>query len=68
MTRQEVDALRGADSLALLRQLVRVGLVAVQRGDSSQKEASYGTTARFLREMGLRNLDDLPRIQDLQRL
>jgi len=68
VTRQEVDALRGADSLALLRQLVRVGLVAVQRGDSSQKEACYGTTTRFLREMGLRNLDDLPRIQDLQRL
>jgi segregation and condensation protein B len=68
VTRQEVDALRGADSLALLRQLVRVGLVAVQRGDSSQKEVSYGTTTRFLRELGLRNLDDLPRIQDLQRL
>lgn len=65
VTRQEVDALRGADSLALLRQLVRLGLVAVQRGDA---EAAYVTTPRFLRELNLKDLDDLPRIADLQRL
>jgi segregation and condensation protein B len=68
VTRQEVDSVRGADSLALLRQLVRLGLIAVQRGDAGQKDVSYGTTARFLRLFGLRNLDDLPRTQDLQKL
>jgi segregation and condensation protein B len=68
LTRQEVDSLRGADSLALLRQLVRLGLIAVQRADSSQQEVMYGTTARFLRLFGLRNLDDLPRTQDELRL
>jgi segregation and condensation protein B len=68
VTRQEVDALRGADSLALLRQLVRLGLIAVQRGEASQKDVSYGTTVRFLRLFGLRSLDDLPRTQDLQKL
>jgi segregation and condensation protein B len=68
VTRHEVDSLRGADSLALLRQLVRLGLVSVQRGDPAQKEVTYGTTARFLRLFRLRNLDDLPRMQDLQRL
>jgi segregation and condensation protein B len=68
VTRQEVDSLRGADSLALLRQLVRLGLIAVQRGDAAEKDVSYGTTARFLRLFGLRNLDDLPRTQDLQKL
>jgi segregation and condensation protein B len=67
VTRQEVDSLRGADSLALLRQLVRLGLIAVQRG-SSQSEVCYGTTARFLTLYGLRGLDDLPRTQDLQKL
>ena len=67
VTRQEVDSLRGADSLALLRQLVRLGLISVQRGDSPG-EVCYGTTTRFLNLFGLRSLDDLPRTQDLQRL
>ena len=68
VTRQEVDSLRGADSLALLRGLVRLGLIAVQRGEAAQKEVCYGTTARFLRLVGLRSLDDLPRTQDLQKI
>ncbi len=67
VTRQEVDSLRGADSLSLLRQLVRLGLVAVQRGEASQKDVCYGTTGRFLRLFGLRNLDDLPRPQDVRK-
>jgi segregation and condensation protein B len=68
-TKQEIDSLRGAESGALLRQLVRRGLIAVvQRGESSQREVSYGTTPRFLELFGIRNLDDLPRTQDLQKL
>jgi segregation and condensation protein B len=68
-TKQEIDSLRGAESGALLRQLVRRGLIAVvQRGEAQQREVSYGTTPRFLELFHLRNLDDLPRTQDLQRL
>jgi segregation and condensation protein B len=68
-TKQEVDSLRGADCGALLRQLVRRGLVAVvHRGEAAQREVSYGTTARFLELFRLRSLDDLPQTQDLQRL
>jgi segregation and condensation protein B len=68
-TKQEIDALRGADSGGLLRQLVRRGLVAVvQRGDQAQREVAYGTTQRFLNLFGLRSLDDLPQTQDLQKL
>jgi segregation and condensation protein B len=67
VTRQEVDSARGADSLSLLRQLVRLGLIAVQRG-GSEGEVHYGTTARFLSLYGLRGLDDLPRTQDLLKM
>lgn len=68
-TKQEIDSLRGGESGALLRQLVRRGLIAVvQRADATGREVSYGTTARFLELFGLKNLDDLPRTQDLQRL
>jgi segregation and condensation protein B len=67
-TKQEVDALRGAESGALLRLLVRHGLIAVVRGDASTKEVSYGTTAKFLEMFGLGSLEDLPRTQDLQQI
>lgn len=68
-TKQEIDSIRGAESGALLRQLVRRGLIAVvQRGDAGQKEVSYGTTAKFLHFFGLNSLDDLPQTQDLQQI
>jgi segregation and condensation protein B len=66
--KQEVDSLRGADSGAALRQLVRLGLVSLQRGAGGPREVCYGTTPRFLSLFKLRNLDDLPRTQDLQQM
>jgi segregation and condensation protein B len=68
ITRQDVEALRGAESASALRQLVRLGLVAVQRGESAQRAVEYSTTSRFLALFQLRSLDDLPRTQDLQKL
>jgi segregation and condensation protein B len=64
----EIDAVRGADSAAALRQLVRLGLVAVQRGQADQQEVSYSTTRRFLSLFDLGSLDDLPRTQDPERM
>jgi segregation and condensation protein B len=67
-TRQEIDSLRGADSGGVLRQLVRHGLVALQRGEDDGREVRYVTTQRFLDLFRLRSLDDLPQTQDLQRI
>jgi segregation and condensation protein B len=67
VTKPEVDSLRGGESGSLLRQLVRHGLVAVQR-TPGEKEVAYSTTARFLELFHLRSLDDLPQTQELQRL
>ncbi len=67
--KQEIDSLRGAESGALLRQLVRRGLIlVVQRAEAGTREVFYGTTPRFLELFGLRSLDDLPRTQDLQQI
>jgi segregation and condensation protein B len=66
-TREEIDALRGADSGGVLRQLLRHGLVSLQRLDGDS-ESRYVTTPRFLQLFGLTSLDDLPQTQDLQRL
>jgi segregation and condensation protein B len=69
VSRPEVEALRGADSAGPLRQLVRLGLIAVQRGGAQEsRDVAYGTTTRFLTLFQLRSLDDLPRTQDLQRM
>lgn len=66
IARSDIDGQRGSDSGALIRPLVRLGLIAALPG--KEKEPAYGTTARFLELFGLRSLDDLPRTGDLQLL
>jgi segregation and condensation protein B len=61
-TRADIDGKRGADSGAIIRQLVRLGLVAALPGPA------YGTTPRFLELFGLQSLDDLPQTLDLQQI
>jgi segregation and condensation protein B len=70
VTRAEIDSQRGSDSSALVRQLVRLGLIAVVGAAASapREEAEYVTTPRFLELFGLQSLDDLPRTDDLQLL
>ena len=63
----EVDAARGTDSGSILRQLVRLGLIAVQhRAEAGTREVRYGTTPRFLQLFGLTSLDELPRLGDTE--
>ncbi len=66
--RQEVESLRGSDSGGVLRQLVRLGLIAVHRDEENPRAVVYVTTARFLALFQLQSLEDLPRTQDLQQL
>jgi segregation and condensation protein B len=69
VAKAEVDAVRGTDSGSVLRQLVRLGLVAVQhRAESGSREVRYGTTPRFLQVFGLASLDELPRLGDTESL
>ncbi len=66
--KNEIDSLRGGESATALRQLVRLGLAAVQRGAADQQEALYHTTPRFLSAFHLRSLDDLPRTGEMHKL
>jgi chromosome segregation and condensation protein ScpB len=55
------------DSGAVLRQLVRLGLVAVaRRGEADDRHVCYGTAPRFLTLFKLSSLDELPRLGDTQ--
>ncbi|HYT71999.1 MAG TPA: SMC-Scp complex subunit ScpB [Gemmatimonadales bacterium] len=64
--RIEVDEIRGVDSGAVLDKLVERGLVeVVTRGEGLGRPLLYGTTARFLEVLGLSDLDELPRLEEL---
>jgi segregation and condensation protein B len=68
IVRSEIDSQRGHDSAAIVRQLVRLGLIVAEPPTASQTEPAYSTTPRFLELFGLQSLDDLPQTQDLQQI
>ncbi len=69
VTKAEVDNIRGNDSGTLLRQLVRRGLIQLAPlAGGEPNEVAYSTTPRFLEMFDLRNLDDLPKTHDLQKM
>jgi segregation and condensation protein B len=66
VTRADVDAVRGAPSAEILRNLVDVGWVqVVGHEDSLGRPKLYGTTRKFLQEFGIRRLADLPVVEGL---
>jgi segregation and condensation protein B len=68
VTRNEIDSLRGYESAGLVRQLVRLGLIKVEKPLPGNTAATFGTTQRFLELFALTSLDDLPKTADLQKL
>ena len=67
LTAEEVGQIRGKPSGSLLSQLVRRGLLRIERRDPKRRTPSYFTTDRFLELFDLESLDDLPQSEDLQR-
>jgi segregation and condensation protein B len=64
--RVEVDEIRGVDSGAVLDKLVERGLIEiVSRGEGLGRPLLYGTTPQFLEILGLKGLEDLPRLEEL---
>jgi segregation and condensation protein B len=67
LTQPEIDRLRNASSGGVLTQLVRRGLLRVERPDQKPREPIFHTTDKFLELFGLESLDDLPQSQDPER-
>jgi segregation and condensation protein B len=63
----EIDAIRSKPSGGLLNQLVRRGLISLERTTEKPRKVLYRTTLRFLELFGLESLDDLPRSQEMER-
>jgi segregation and condensation protein B len=66
--KSEVDAIRGAVSGAILRQLLKHGLLFAERRADGSRDLLYTTTTRFLTLFQLQTLEDLPQTQELERL
>ena len=65
--RADVEAIRGVDCGPIVRRLLDLSLVRiVKRDESLGRPILYGTTRRFLEEFGLRSIQDLPSIHELQ--
>ncbi len=64
--RLEVDEIRGVDSEAVIDKLLERGLVEVaSRGEGLGRPLLYGTTPQFLEILGLKGLEELPRLDEL---
>ncbi len=65
VTRQGVNAVRGVNSEGVISSLVEKGLVREVGRDRAQGNAViYGTTRTFLEKFGLRDLDELPPLEE----
>ena len=68
VTVQAIDAIRGVDSAPIIRQLQRRNLIEQAEPDAAGvRSAGLRTTKRFLQLFHLNTLDDLPRVQDLEK-
>ncbi|MGB8854587.1 MAG: SMC-Scp complex subunit ScpB [Pirellulales bacterium] len=66
VTRAEIEAIRGAGSEELLRQLLERDLVSIGgRAEELGRPNVYVTTRRFLAVFGLARIEDLPPIESL---
>ena len=64
--RLEIDEIRGVDSSAVIDKLLDRGLIeVVTRGEGLGRPLLYGTTPQFLEMLGLKDLSELPRLEEL---
>ena len=69
VTRVEVEAIRGVDSGGVLHTLLERDLVTIRgRSKVVGRPLLYGTTGEFLSYFGLRDLAELPRVEELKAL
>jgi len=67
ITRVEIEQVRGVDAAGVLDTLLRFNLVrVVGRKEAVGRPLLYGTTREFLEHFGLKNLEDLPTLEELK--
>ncbi len=67
LSAEQIGAVRGKPSSAVLAQLVHRGLLRIERLPGKRRTVQYFTTDRFLQLFGLQTLADLPQSEELDR-
>ena len=67
LSAEQIGAVRGKPSGAVLSQLVHRGLLRIERQPGKRPNVQYFTTDRFLHLFGLQTLADLPQSEELDR-
>jgi segregation and condensation protein B len=66
LTRGEIEDIRGVDVSGVVETLLERKLIKiVGRKEALGRPLLYGTTTDFMRQFGLRSLDELPRLDEL---
>ena len=69
VTRLEIESIRGVNCEGVLHSLLEVGLVRIMgHKQVAGRPILYGTTNRFLELFGLKNLTDLPPLDELEEI
>ncbi len=69
MTKAQIDEIRGVESGHLLRALMEKSIISFgERSDLPGKPMFYETTRRFLEIFGLRNIQELPSLNEIDQL
>jgi segregation and condensation protein B len=69
VTKFQIDEIRGVESGHLLRALMEKGLITFgERSDLPGKPMFYETTRKFLEIFGLRNIQELPSLHEIDQL
>ena len=68
-TKSEVDQIRGVNSDSAINSLIQKKLVSISgRRPGAGRPLLYSTTPEFLRQFGLKNLSDLPSIEEIEQM
>lgn len=67
ITRPEIEAKRGVDSLSAIETLLEKKLIKISgRKDAPGKPILYSTTEEFLKYLGISSLKELPELKDFE--
>ena len=68
ITRADIEAIRGVAADTVIQTLLERGLIKIAgRAEVPGRPLLYGTTQQFLEHFGLKNLDNLPAVEELRR-
>ena len=69
ITRAEIEQIRGVDTAGILRALLEKKLIKISgKKDVPGKPLLYSTTPKFLTMFGLKEIKDLPTLEDIEQL